>query len=82
MTRPVVLTRAETVPVRVTPATPMMLTVPEAVSAHVEPIRIRPIRPLVSSTPVASGLVSPVSSLAGPRPRKMVSPSPANTWAA
>ena len=82
MTRPVVLTRAETVPVRVTPATPMMLTVPEAVSAHVEPIRIRPIRPFVSSTPVASGLVSPVSSLAGPRPRKMVSPSPANTCAA
>ncbi len=82
MTRPVVLTRAATVPVRVTPGMPTRLTVPEALSAQVDPILTRPMRPSVSRTPTASGLVSPVESLAGPRPRKIVSPSPAKTWAA
>ena len=41
------------------------------------PTRISPIRALVSRTPTASGFSSPVDSRAGPRPRKIVRPSPA-----
>ena len=39
-------------------------------------------RALVISAPTASGLSSPLASLAGPRPMKIARPEPAKTWAA
>ena len=78
---PVVLIRTLVVPVTVTPGTPMRLTVPVATKACPVPIETTPMVASVSSTPTASGLTAPESRKAGPRPRKMLRPLPANTCA-
>ena len=72
---PVVLTATTAVPEMVTPSIPMNCTVPTAWSAYSSPVLVstltRPIVASVRSTPVASGLMSPLSRRAGPSPRKI-----------
>ena len=78
---PVVLTRMLALPVIVRPLTPTRLTTPSATSAWPPFSATSPIRAFVSSTPMASGLRSPLPSRAGPRPRKSEIPSPAKACA-
>ena len=60
------LYRTVVTPVRVTPPTPMTLTVPVASSAYWAPFLTSAIRASRSRTPTASGLTSPSSVVAGP----------------